>query len=196
MNNKKIDWLVLTFLAKKWIRAGCFLCCPSQSTTGRMCSPPLSSASWALQKCLREPGNKLPPTTNLAILPRASTFNLSFSTFLFDGQALWVRLCLKEHFADWKLLQVAALALTVSLKESDGTHATSLWLINHSVRAVLASGSSRIALMIRMHLDRRCLWHCGPRCPSPWQWWETENQLLNSHSYTWNYLRFILGASG
>lgn len=117
MNNKKIDWLVLTFLAKKWIRAGCFLCCPSQSTTGRMCSPPLSSASRALQKCLREPGNKLPPTTNLAILPRASTFNLSFSTFLFDGQALWVRLCLKEHFADWKLLQVAALALTVSLKD-------------------------------------------------------------------------------
>ena len=137
-----------------------------------------------------------PTTTNLAILPRASTFNLSFSTFLFDGQAVWVRLCLKEHFADWKLLQVAALALTMSLKESDGTHTTSLWLINHTVRAALASGSSRIALMIRMHLDRRCLWHCGPRCRSPWQWWETENQLLNSHSYTWNYLRFILGESG
>lgn len=147
------------------------------------------------------PGNQgTNPPPNLAILPRATTFILSFSTFLFDGQALRVTLCLKEHFTDWKLFQVAALALTMSLKESDGTHTTSLWLINHTVRAVLASGSSRIAsriaLMIRMHLDRRCLWHYGPRCPSPWQWWETENQLLNSHSYTWNYLRFLLGASG
>lgn len=102
MNNKKIDWLVLTFLAKKWIRAGCFLCCPSQSTAGRMCSPPLISASWALQKCPREPGNNPHPPPTWPFSPELQPSTWASPLFylmdkLSESDCVWRSISLTEN---------------------------------------------------------------------------------------------------
>lgn len=43
----------------------------------------------------------------------------------------------------------------------------------------LPSASTKIAPRMRTHLEEKCLWYHGSRCPSPQQWYEMQHQLLN-----------------